>query len=68
METEITFMWKTVTSNVGDCPALYKAEGGYVVQGKAVGPATRAQLRELSDDEAAVWVNADVIDRIREDR
>jgi hypothetical protein len=67
METEITFMWKTGPSNVGNCPAIYRAPGGYVVQGKALGPATRGQLRELGDDETAVFVPADVIDRIRED-
>jgi hypothetical protein len=62
---QIEFMWKDAQSNVGGCPALYKAPGGYVVQGKALDAETRAQLRQLSGDEDAVWVPANVIERIR---
>ena len=57
-------MWKDRDSNVGNCPAMYEAPGGYVVQGKALDAATRAQLRDLGDDETAVFVPANVIDRI----
>ena len=62
---EIRFMWKDAGSNVGNCPAMYEAPGGYVVQGKALDAATRAQLRDLGGDETAVFVPANVIDRIR---
>ena len=59
---EIRFMWKAGESNVGNCPAQYKAPGGYVIQGKRLDDATRAQLRDLGSDEDAVFVPADVID------
>ena len=62
---KIKFMWKTGDSNVGNCPAMYEAPGGYVVQGKLINDETRAQLRDLGGDETAVFVPADVIDRIR---
>jgi hypothetical protein len=63
---KITFMWKDEGSNVGDCPAIYEAPGGYVVQGKFLDDETRAQLRDLGGDETAVFVPANVIDRIRD--
>ena len=62
---QIQFMWKTRESATGSCPAMYKAPGGYVIQGKRLDDATRAQLRDLGGDENAVWVPADVIDRIK---
>ena len=58
-------MWKDDGSNVGNCPALYKAPGGYVVQGKQLDDETRAQLRDLGADEFAVFVPANVIDKIK---
>lgn len=63
---EITFMWKDQFSNLGDCAALYKAPGGYVVQGERVDAHTRAQLRDLSSNEEAVYVPRNVIDRIQD--
>jgi hypothetical protein len=66
---EITFMWKDRDSNVGNCPAQYKvteAPGGYIIQGKKVDAATRAQLRDLGADEDAVWVPDNVIERNRD--
>ena len=63
---KIRFMWKTSGSNVGNCPALYEADGGYVAQGKKLDAGTRAQLRDLGGDEDAVFIPADVIDRIRQ--
>lgn len=63
---KISFMWKDGASNVGNCPAMYEAPGGYVVQGKLLDAETRAQLRDLGRDEDAVFVPANVIDRIRE--
>jgi hypothetical protein len=62
---QIQFMWKDAGSNVSGCPAMYKAPGGYVIQGKLLDPETRAQLRQLAADEGAVWVPANVINRIR---
>jgi hypothetical protein len=62
---KIKFMWKTGGSNVGNCPAIYEADGGYVVQGKLIDGETRGQLRDLGGDETAVFVPADVIERIR---
>lgn len=65
---QIEFMWKTGDSYTGSCPARYKvteAPGGYVIQGKLLDDATRAQLRDLGADEDAVWVPADVIDGLQ---
>lgn len=63
---QIEFMWKTNGSATGNCPAQYKAPGGYVIQGKKLDAATRAQLRDLGADEDAVFVPDDVIDRNRD--
>jgi hypothetical protein len=66
---KIEFMWKTSGSYTGNCPARYKVTevpGGYVIQGKIIDAATRAQLRDLGADEEAVWVPADVIDGIQD--
>jgi hypothetical protein len=62
---QIKFMWKTRNSATGNCPAMYQAPGGYVIQGKKLDAATRAQLRDLGTDEDGVFVPADVIDRIK---
>jgi hypothetical protein len=62
----IRFQWKTKDSTIENCPARYvvlDAPGGYVIQGKKIDDDTRAQLRNLADDETAVWVPADVINR-----
>ena len=63
---KIKFMWKDRESNVGNCPAMYEAPGGYVVQGKLLDAETRAQLRDLGGDEGAVFVPANVIERLRD--
>jgi hypothetical protein len=63
--SDLKFMWKDEGSNVGNCPAMYEADGGYVIQGKLLGEATLAQLRDLGGDETAVFVPANVIERIR---
>ncbi len=62
----IEFMWKTTQSKTGQCPAIYRTEGGYVIQGKMLDPGTAAQLLNVADDEDAVFVPADVIERIRD--
>lgn len=64
---QIRFMWKTGDSNTGNCPALYEAPGGYVVQGKKLDDHTRHHLRDFGADEDAVFVPSDVIDRIRQE-
>lgn len=61
---ELAFLWKTNTSGGGNCPALYKTDGGYVVQGKRLSPASQARLRNLDADEDAIFVPADVLDRL----
>lgn len=61
----LTFLWKTVASGGGGCPALYETEGGYVVQGIKLTDEERAQLRQLADNEDGVFVPADVLDRLR---
>ena len=70
---EIEFMWKTGASATGSCPAQYRVNGimdghsgGYIIQGKRISNTARARLRDLGDDEEAVWVPDDVIDRNRD--
>lgn len=59
---KIEFIRKTDSSTTGNCPALYRADNGnYVVQGWKIDHATRAQLRDLADNETAIEVPADVI-------
>jgi hypothetical protein len=61
---QIEFMWKDADSHVGDCPALYRVDGGYVVQGKKLDADTLARLRDLGIDEGAVFVPDNVLDRL----
>jgi hypothetical protein len=63
---KIEFMWKDSGSGGGGCPAIYSAPGGYVVQGTKLDPETRAQLRQLADDEDGVYVPSNVLDRLRD--
>jgi hypothetical protein len=63
---DLEFMWKDISSGNGDCPALYRTEGGYVVQGLKLTDAERAQFRNLADAEDGVFVPANVLDRLRE--
>lgn len=67
-DMELEFMWKADGSGGGGCPALYRVDelAGYVVQGKKLSEATRAQLRQLLEDEDAVFVPADVLDRLKD--
>lgn len=60
----LEFMWKDNGSGGGGCPSLYRAPGGYVVQGVRIDAETRAHLRQLADDEDAVFVPANVLDRV----
>lgn len=61
---ELEFMWKDSGSGGGGCPALYRAPGGYVVQGVQIDDETRAQLRQVAEGEEAVFVPANVLDRL----
>lgn len=63
---DLTFLWKDRESAGGECPALYATDGGYVVQGKTLDAGTHAQLRDLGDDESAIFVPANVLDRLRD--
>jgi hypothetical protein len=59
---KIEFIRKWDSSGTGNCPAIYKADNGnYVIQGWLIDDATRAQLRDLADNETAIEVPADVI-------
>lgn len=62
----LNFLWKDDGSGGGGCPALYRTDGGYVVQGKMIDDATRGTLRQLADDEDAVFVPANVLDKLAE--
>lgn len=61
---ELEFLWKDLNSGGGGCPALYRTESGYVVQGKRLDERERAQLRDLAGDEDGVFVPANVLDRL----
>jgi hypothetical protein len=63
---DLEYLWKDDASGGGGCPSLYRTEGGYVVQGVKIDHQARAQLRQLADDEDAVFVPANVLDRLRE--
>ncbi len=61
----LKFLHKTSGSGDQGCPAAYEVEGGYVIQGVTLtDPGEIAQVRQLADDETAVFVPADVINRI----
>lgn len=62
---KLEFLWKDNGSGGGGCPALYETDGGYVVQGLALDDETRTRLRQLADGETAVFVPANVLDRLR---
>lgn len=64
MAKTLTFLWKDIDSGAAGCPALYRTDGGYVVQGIQLTESERAQLRQLADGEDAVFVPANVLDRL----
>lgn len=66
---KLTLLWKTRDSRTGNCPSLHRVDdsiGGYVVVGKNTAPSTRSLIAEIGDDETAVWVPANVLDRLRD--
>lgn len=62
----LEFLWKDILSGGSGCPALYRTNGGYIVQGVKLDDETRAQLRQLADNEDGVFVPANVLDRLRD--
>lgn len=70
MEEFIEFLWKDDASNVGDCPSLSRGRldgrDGYFVVGKQASQELRTQIPQVGADEVAVFVPANVIDRIRD--
>ncbi len=73
MFDNIKFLWKTGDSGNGDCPSIIEVDGGYVLVGKKLDAPTTAQIVEVGlannsgvgTDETAVFLPADVIDRLR---
>ena len=68
---DIQFLWKDEGSNVGNCPSLSKASqhgrAGYVINGEPLDEATRRTIPHAAEvGEGAVWVPANVIDRIKD--
>ena len=64
MQTDLVYTTSSCAGN--DCPALRRvtsAEGGYVVIGKRLSPADRAQIPGIGDSDDAVWIPDDVIVR-----
>ena len=63
-------MWKDKDSNVGNCPSLSRVvsggPAGYVVVGKNLDAETLVQVPQVASDETAVFVQANVIDRIKD--
>ncbi|MFI5895623.1 lipid A biosynthesis lauroyl acyltransferase [Actinoplanes sp. NPDC051513] len=74
MFDNIEWLWKTWGSGDGDCPSIMKVDGGYVLVGKNLDSGTieqvaavgRANNSGIGADETAVFLPADVIDRLRE--
>jgi len=69
VEEFIEFLWKDDESNVGDCPSHSKGRldgrDGYFVVGKTTSQGLRTKIPQVGDDEIAVFVPANVIDRIK---
>lgn len=63
---KLEWLWKDNSSGNTSCPALYRTNGGYVVQGRILDAEARAQLRHVDEGEDAVFVPANVLDRLRE--
>lgn len=62
---KLTYLWKDPQSGNNHCPALYATDGGYVVQGSKLDDTARVQLRQLADNEDAVYVPAAVLDLLK---
>jgi hypothetical protein len=70
VDLSFEFLWKDAASNTGNCPSLSRSRNGdrdgYLVAGIPVAEGTRARIPHISDGEMAVWVPANVIERIKE--
>jgi hypothetical protein len=68
----LEFLWKDAGSNTGNCPSLSRApldgRDGYVINGIRVDEAIREQIPHAGAGEGAVWVPANVLDRLPEQR
>jgi hypothetical protein len=71
----LKFMWKDADYCANnDCPALYEVEGGHIVVGKILDAADLDQVRAagaahnsgIGADETAIFVPANVLNRLRE--
>jgi hypothetical protein len=64
------FLWKDSTSGGGGCPSISRAnvseEKGYVVVGKKLDADTSARVPQVADDEIAIFVPANVLDRLKD--
>lgn len=59
---KITFVRKTNSSSMGNCPALYQADNGHhVIQGWRLADSDREMVSDLVNGEAAVEVPPDVV-------
>jgi len=66
MEFEtVKFLWKDESSGGGGCPSISEVDGGYLVNGIPVGDATHAKIPHTADGEIAVFVPANVLDRLK---
>jgi hypothetical protein len=71
---DLEFMWKDLGSGNGDCPALYKVNGGHIVVGRILDGDDLAQVQAVGEahnsgigaGETAVFLPANVLDRLRE--
>jgi hypothetical protein len=64
---EIEFLWKDTGSSGGGCPSLSRVDGGYIVNGIPVDEQTRARIPHIAaTGEAAVFVPANVLDRLKD--
>jgi hypothetical protein len=62
----VEFLWKDEDSGGGGCPSLSKVSGGYLVNGIPVDEGTRTKIPHTADGEIAVFVPANVLDRLRD--
>jgi hypothetical protein len=71
---DLQFMWKDGDSLNGDCPALYKVDGGHIVVGKLltedeiaeVHAAGSAHNSGIGVGDTAVFLPENVLNRLRE--
>jgi hypothetical protein len=70
---ELDYWLGDTGSGGGNCPAVLRAPGGYIVQGKGLSADTLAGVREVTaahdkgtgPDETAVWIPENIIEQIR---